>query len=184
MTAVNGTITNLQSININTVNLYGQNATLVNLTSSNVTAGNLTVSSSMAVKPGANVDMGGNRIQNVGAGVVDGDAANMGQLRIVDKSVKQQAAISAALSAMPLVAGAVGETTVSAGVGSSGGQSALAVGLASRITENLTIKGNAGVAGSTKNHRCRYRLLHSNKSECMYGGAIIQFDAHLNTAFR
>ncbi|MBK7502908.1 MAG: YadA-like family protein [Polaromonas sp.] len=30
--------------------------------------------------------------------------------------------------------GAVGETTVSAGVGSSGGQSALAVGLASRIT--------------------------------------------------
>ncbi|MBK7502909.1 MAG: hypothetical protein IPI14_09965 [Polaromonas sp.] len=26
--------------------------------------------------------------RNVGAGVVDGDAANMGQLRIVDKSVK------------------------------------------------------------------------------------------------
>ena len=105
---------------------------------------------SLTVQPGATINAGGNRIQNVGSGVLDSDAANMGQLRTVERSIKGQVALSAALNAMPLVAGTVGETTVSAGVGSSGGQGALAIGLASRITESLTVKANAGVTGSIK----------------------------------
>jgi trimeric autotransporter adhesin len=84
------------------------------------------------------------------AGVQDTDAANTGQVRAVEKLAKQQGAIAAAATAIPLVAAVVGETTIGAGLGSSGGQAAVAIGLSSRITENLIIKGNAGISGSTK----------------------------------
>jgi trimeric autotransporter adhesin len=94
--------------------------------------------------------MGGNRVQNVVAGVQDNDGANMSQLRAVEKLAKQQGAIAAAATAIPLVAGVVGETTIGAGLGSSGGQAAVAIGLSSRITESLIIKGNAGISGSTR----------------------------------
>ncbi|HRH05042.1 MAG TPA: YadA-like family protein [Burkholderiaceae bacterium] len=146
LTAVNGTITNLNSININTVNLNGQNATLVNLTSGNITAANLTLVNTLSVKPGASVDMGGNRVQNVAPGIVASDAANYGQLQAVDKRAREYAAIAAAATAMPLSPTGVGETTVSAGVGAAGGRPAIAIGLASRINESLTIKANAGAA--------------------------------------
>ena len=97
------------------------------------------------------MDMGSSRVQNVGAGVQDTDAANMSQLRTVEKLANKQAAIAAAANAMPLATdGAIGEVTVGAGVGSSGGQTALAVGLASRISENLVLKGAAGASGSTR----------------------------------
>lgn len=83
-------------------------------------------------------------------GVQDTDAANVGQVRTLEKLANRQGAIAAAANAMPLAtAGAVGEITVGAGVGSSGGQAALAVGLASRITESLVLKGTAGASGST-----------------------------------
>lgn len=110
----------------------------------------MSVANSLSVKPGATVDMGGNRVQNVVGGVQDTDASNMGQLRSVEKMAKQQGAIAAAATAIPLVAGAVGETTIGAGLGASGGQAAMAIGLSSRITEDLVIKGNAGISGSTK----------------------------------
>lgn len=95
--------------------------------------------------------MGGNRVQNVVGGVQDTDAANMNQVRTVEKLANRQGAIAAAANAMPLATdGAVGEITVGAGLGSSGGQTALAVGLASRITENLVLKGAAAASGSTR----------------------------------
>ena len=155
LTATNGTITNLNSVNINTVNLTTANANISNLTAGNVnttnlTAANATITDSLVVKPGAAVDMGGNRVQGVVAGVIDSDSANMAQLRSVEKMARQQGAIAAAATAIPLVAGAVGETTVGAGLGASGGQGALAIGLSSRITEDLIIKANAGMSGSTK----------------------------------
>jgi hypothetical protein len=115
-----------------------------------VTAANATITNNLTVRHGAAVDMGGNRVQNVVAGVQDTDAANTGQVRAVEKLAKQQGAIAAAATAIPLVAGVVGETTVGAGLGASGGQAAVAIGLSSRITENLIIKGNAGISGSTK----------------------------------
>ena len=103
------------------------------------------------MRPGASVDMGGNRIQNVGNGVLDSDAANMGQLRSVERMAKQQGAIAAAAVNIPLPAATTpGETTVGAAIGSSGGQSALAIGVASRLANGLLIKGTAGVSGSTK----------------------------------
>ena len=94
--------------------------------------------------------MGGKRVQGVVAGVQDTDSANMGQVRAVEKLAKQQGAIAAAATAIPQVAGAVGETTVGAGLGSSGGYAAVAVGVSSRISEDLIIKSNAGFSGSTK----------------------------------
>ena len=155
LTVTNGTIANLQSVNINTVNLTAGNANITNLAAGNINATNLTatsatISNSLVVKPGATIDMGGNRVQGVVAGVTDTDAANMGQLRSVEKMARQQGAIAAAATAIPLVVGAVGETTIGAGIGASGGQGALAVGLSSRISEDLIIKANAGVSGTTK----------------------------------
>jgi trimeric autotransporter adhesin len=145
----------LNSVNINTVNLSAFNANITNLTAgnlgvTNLTAANATITNSLVVKPGATVDLGGNRVQNVVGGVLETDAANMGQLRTVEKMARQQGAIAAAATAIPLVAGNVGETTVGAGLGASGGQGALAIGLSSRITEDLIIKANAGMSGSTK----------------------------------
>ena len=155
LTVTNGTIANLQSVNINTVNLTAGNANITNLAAGNINATNLTatsatISNSLVVKPGATIDMGGNRVQGVVAGVTDTDAANMGQLRSVEKMARQQGAIAAAATAIPLVVGAVGETTIGAGIGASGGQGALAVGLSSRISEDLILKANAGVSGATK----------------------------------
>nr|WP_245592811.1 YadA-like family protein [Advenella mimigardefordensis] len=43
--------------------------------------GGAVFSNSLAVNPGATVDMGGNRINNVGAGVADMDAVNLSQLK-------------------------------------------------------------------------------------------------------
>ena len=95
------------------------------------------------------MDAGGNRVQNVASGIVASDAANTGQVQAVQKSVKQYAAIAAASSALPLPAvGSVGETTVGAAFGAAGGYGAVAIGLASRITENLLIRANVGTAGS------------------------------------
>jgi len=116
----------------------------------NVTSGNATVTNSLSVRQGANVDMGGNRIQNVGNGVNDSDAANMGQLRQVEKLANQQGAIAAAAVNIPIPhALTPGQTTIGVGLGNSGGQTAAAVGLASRITEDLVLKGSVGVSGST-----------------------------------
>lgn len=95
--------------------------------------------------------MGSNRVQNVGAGIVDSDASNVGQVRAVEKIANQQGAIAAAVGAMSSISElAVGETAVTAGVGASGGQGALALGLVSRIRDNLTLKGVAGASGKTK----------------------------------
>jgi autotransporter adhesin len=75
----------------------------------------------------------------------------MGQLRDVERLANQQGAIAAAAVNIPLLLSSTpGETTVGAGVGYSGGRAALAVGVASRITEDLVIKGTAGISGSTK----------------------------------
>ena len=49
----------------------------------NVNVKNVNVSKNFTVAEGANVNMGGNVIQNVGAGVADTDAVNVGQLKNV-----------------------------------------------------------------------------------------------------
>ena len=51
--------------------------------SDNIDVKNVNVSQSITVAEGANVNMGGNVIQNVGAGVADTDAVNVGQLKNV-----------------------------------------------------------------------------------------------------
>jgi autotransporter adhesin len=117
----------------------------------NVTTANSTVTNSLVVKPGATVDLGGNRLQNVVAGDQATDGANVGQLRAVEKMARQQGAIAAAAVSIPLPSGgAIGETTVGAGLGSSGGYAALAIGVSSRIKEDLILKGTMGVSGGTK----------------------------------
>lgn len=123
----------------------------------NLNADNAAIAKSLTVAPGASVDMGGNRVQNVGNGVLDSDAANMGQLRQVERKIdavrklaNQQGAIAAALNNLPMPAGlSVGETTIGAAIGFSGGESALSVGFGSVLAPNVLIKGSAGVAGST-----------------------------------
>ena len=64
---------------------------------------------------------------------------------------RQQGAIAAAAVSIPLPSGgAIGETTVGAGLGASGGYAALAVGVSSRLKEDLLIKGTMGISGSTR----------------------------------
>ena len=155
LTTVNFSTTNLNAGNANISNLNAGNANISNLTAANtnttnLTAGNTIITDSLTVRPGAAVDMGGNRVQGVVAGVQDNDGANMSQLRAVEKLAKQQGAIAAAATAIPQVAGAVGETTVGAGLGSSGGYAAVAVGISARISEDLIVKSNVGFSGSTK----------------------------------
>ena len=156
LNAGNTTVANLQANNIVASGLTVGGASITNLqatntTLANVTMANMTVSNSLVVKPGATVDLGGNRLQNVVAGVQETDGANMSQLRAVEKMAKQQGAIAAAAVSIPLPPGGViGETTVGAGLGASGGYAALAVGVSSRIKEDLIIKGTLGMSGSTK----------------------------------
>ena len=54
-----------------------------NIVVENVNVKNVNVSKNFTVAEGANVNMGGNVIQNVGAGVADTDAVNVGQLKNV-----------------------------------------------------------------------------------------------------
>ena len=156
LSAGNTTVANLtaNSISTNTLFVGGANITNLqsaNVTLANVTAANTTITNSLVVKPGATVDLGGNRLQNVVAGVQDTDGVNIGQLRSVEKMAKQQGAIAAAAVSIPLPSGGtIGETTVGAGLGASGGYAALAVGVSSRIKEDLIIKGTMGISGSTK----------------------------------
>ncbi len=162
VSALNGFVTNMTSTATSTTNLSASNASVTNITYTNASVINLNVDNaaiarSLVVAPGASVDMGGNRVQNVGNGVLDSDAANMGQLRQITNSIdqvkklaNQQGAIAAALNNLPMPAGlSVGETTIGAAVGFSGGESALSVGFGSSIAPNVMIKGSAGVAGST-----------------------------------
>jgi hypothetical protein len=95
------------------------------------------------------VDMGGNPIQNVGAGSLPTDAATMGQLRQVESDLQDQidgtGAVAAALASIgqPLEAG---RTTIGLGIGGQGSQGALAVGV-SHIFEsypNMVIKATLG----------------------------------------
>ena len=55
--------------------------------SNNLNLNNVTVNQSFSVAEGATVNMGGNVIQNVGAGVADTDAVNVGQLKNVANNI-------------------------------------------------------------------------------------------------
>lgn len=92
--------------------------------------------------------MGGNRVQGVADGVLASDAVNLGQLNKVERLANRQGAIAAAAVNIPVSAGIrVGETTVGVGLGFSGGESAIAVGLASRVKDNVLVKGSVGTSG-------------------------------------
>ncbi|MFB6348613.1 ESPR-type extended signal peptide-containing protein [Moraxella sp. ZJ142] len=74
VTASNGTITNLTSTNINTTNLTATGDTTLANTTIGGTGKNFTVAN------GTTVNLGNNRIQNVGDAVEKTDAVNKGQL--------------------------------------------------------------------------------------------------------
>ena len=130
---------------------------------------------SVKVASGTTVNMGGNRIQNVGNATADTDAANMGDVKRyvnttlagfnatatnsavnnlnkrvnkLDKRMRGYAANAMAATALPQVT-AAGESMVSAAVGSQGGASAVAVGY-SRALDNgkVIIKLNGAVSSN------------------------------------
>jgi hypothetical protein len=73
------TLTANTSINTPLITATTANVTTANITTANVTTANMTtanITSALQVSAGATVNMGGNRVQNVGAPVLATDAAN------------------------------------------------------------------------------------------------------------
>jgi hypothetical protein len=81
-----GGITNAGTIDSTTVNANTINA-LNSLTATDGTITNLLVNNIFQVGSGSSIDMGGNRINDVGAGVADTDAVNVAQLNAATAAV-------------------------------------------------------------------------------------------------
>ncbi|MGC7589893.1 ESPR-type extended signal peptide-containing protein [Bisgaard Taxon 46] len=107
---------------------------------------------SLNVNPGGTVNMGGNRVQNVGNAVEAGDAVNYGQFKaeVGKLDSRLQAGIAGAVASGTLVqAFNPNESLVAVGAGTYRGKSALALGY-SRVSDNgkIIIK----VTGSTNTY--------------------------------
>lgn len=107
---------------------------------------------SLSVNPGGTVNMGGNRVQNVGNAVEAGDAVNYGQFKaeVGKLDSRLQAGIAGAVASGTLVqAFNPNESLVAVGAGTYRGKSALALGY-SRVSDNgkIIIK----VTGSTNTY--------------------------------
>lgn len=74
ITTANVTTANITTANVTTANITTANVTTANVTTANISTANIT--SSLQVSPGATVNMGGNRVQNVAAPIAATDAAN------------------------------------------------------------------------------------------------------------
>ena len=108
------------------------------LTTNSVAIGNNTV----ADQPNT-VSLGGRRLTNIAPGISSNDAATVGQ---VNQSAKR--AYGGVATAMAMGGIAVPETklyAVSANLGAYRGETALAGGVAFRLTDNATLNGSLGV---------------------------------------
>ena len=79
LATVNATTVSANTANVGTVNANTVNASTVNTITANavtVNTANANVSNSLSVAPGATIDMGGNRVQDVGTPILPADAAN------------------------------------------------------------------------------------------------------------
>ena len=123
--------------------------------SDNIDVKNVNVSQSITVAEGATVNMGGNVIQNVGAGVNGTDAVNVNQLNTMgnrinnnlnnlDKKLSARVAAAVALEAAPYIPR---KFTYYVGTGYSGGQAALAASFR-KTSDNGRWSVTGGVAGS------------------------------------
>lgn len=134
-----------------------------NLSLTQVTTGN-TVMNNNGIQVGNNVSLtndglnnGGNRIVNVANGVQDTDAVNVSQLRGTETNLNQRisdvdknlrAGVAGTLAAANLYHATVpGKSMISAGVGTYGGQNAIALGY-SRLSDN----GKIGVKFSVNSN--------------------------------
>ncbi len=167
---VGGTLGVTGNTSLSTLNTSG----LATLNSATVT-GNLVASTNaylgggvgtatMVVTPttvqvanGATVDMGGNRVQGVAAGVVGTDAVNMNQLNAVNNNLQSQitdnrkearrgiASVAAVAGIPSLESGK--QFNIGVGLGNFKGQTAVAVGANARFAPDVTGKLSIGVSG-------------------------------------
>jgi len=120
-----------------------------------LTGGNLqatTVTTSGNATVGGNLNMSGNTINNVGAGVLSTDAVNKGQLdaatyglrrEIGDVADKAYSGIAAAIAMTNLPAPIAGKKySVGGGYGHYAGQNAFAVGVAANVLDNVAVKAS------------------------------------------
>ena len=88
---------------------------------------------------------GGNRLQNVGNGVVATDGVNLGQLQAATVSLnKAIAGVAAMANIAPPTGMNAGEVAVGVGIGSSGGQTAVAVGVTGLVSPLLSYRFSIG----------------------------------------
>ncbi len=135
---------------ISAASITAINANVSNLTAANVTAGFVTINNGLNVAPGAVVNFGGNRLQNVGNGVVATDGVNLGQLQAATTTLNRAiAGVAAMANIAPPTGMDVGEVAVGVGFGSSGGQTAVAVGVTGLISPVLSYRFSIGTGTSS-----------------------------------
>ncbi|STE18068.1 YadA-like family protein [Citrobacter sp. wls718] len=139
-----GSLVNVKGDNKNIKTTVNGNVLSINL-NDNVNVKSLTTTESLAVSSGANIDMGGNTIQNVGNAKRTSDAVNYGQLQQAFSSLDNQinrverranAGAAAAIATAGLTQAYIpGKSMMSMSGGSFQGENSLAIGL-STISDN------------------------------------------------
>lgn len=161
-TTVNATTVAATNVNATTMTSGTVNANAVNANTLTVSGaastGSLAVGSGgLSVAAGAPVNMGGNRVQNVGAPIAPTDAANKAYVdqRLGASDVRLDSAfdrieeneegiaIAIALGGLTLPSGK--DFAVGANVGFYGGKEAMAAQTAIKLTDNLILNGGIGV---------------------------------------
>jgi trimeric autotransporter adhesin len=151
LSVVNGTASNLSVVNGSLSNISVTSAQIRSVTATSANVASLTVANNFSAAAGATISMGGNRVQNVGNGVVATDAVNLGQLQAVEKSLHRAVAGAAAMANIAPPAGGVkpGEVVLGVGLGSSNGQTALAVGVTGSADANLSYRASVSFGTSS-----------------------------------
>ena len=123
------------------------------------------VSKKLEVKNGANIDMGGNTVSNIGDGVVKTDGANLGQVKKIENNIKQRmddiegdfnSGIAGAM-ALESPDYRAGEVSYAVGVGGYKDKQAIAVTVRSTADNGKWSLGG-GVTASPNNSKTGFRV--------------------------
>lgn len=158
-TLTGGSLTNAVNVTASGVVTGGTLTDGVASLNAGALTGVTTITTSGNVSVGGNLNMNGNTINNVGAGVLSTDAVNKGQLDAATTGINTQigglrreigevadkaySGIAAAIAMTNLPAPIAGKRySVGGGYGHYAGQNAFAVGVAANLLENVAVKAS------------------------------------------
>ena len=146
----NGTVNIVDGTN--TIASYdpNTNALKISLVDAPTFEGKVTLNGGLSVAPEQTIDMGGNRVTNIGEGIAGTDAVNLNQLDSVDEGANAGTATAIALGNLPQ-ATIAGKGLASIGGGYYEGESAVALGF-SQMSDNAKWVLKAGASINSKNN--------------------------------